>query len=150
MVRFLPRARAQGNFTMTTIDRNSFDAATLAALDDVARLLHIYKAVRGMNQTFKQAVHLSASEAKPAARKILKVSKTASAALIEAVFDRDPEKIVEARQRHLKGLQSALQHAEELAQQERAALPEVGERGVFRQHVEIPLRKMTQAWAAGA
>lgn len=53
---------------MTTIDRNSFDGPTLGALDDVARLLHIYKAVLGMNETFKKGGHrgLSAYEAKPA------------------------------------------------------------------------------------
>lgn len=137
---------------MTTINRSSFDGPTLGALDDVARLLHIYKEVLGMNATFKQAGHrgLSAKDAKPAAKAILKASKAAGAALMEAVFDRDPEKIVAARQRHLEGLQVALAHAEDLAQQERTALPEVGEQGVFRQHVEIPLRAMTQAWAAGS
>lgn len=137
---------------MTTIDRTSFDGPTLGALDEAARLLHIYKAVLGMNDTFKKAGHrgLSASEAKPAAKAILDASKAAGAALMAAVFDRDPEKIVAARRRHLEGLQAALEHAENLARQERTAIPEVGEQGVFRQHVEIPLRAMTQAWAGGA
>lgn len=134
------------------IDRTSFDGPTLGALDDVARLLHIYEAVLGMNETFKKAGHrgLSASEAKPAAKKILRATKAAGAALMEAVFDRDPEKIVAARQRHLEGLQGALEQAEDLARQERTAIPEVGEQGVFRQHVEIPLREMTHAWGSAA
>lgn len=137
---------------MTTIDRNSFDGPTLGALDDVARLLHIYKAVLGMNETFKKGGHrgLSAYEAKPAAKKILKASKAAGAALMEAVFDRDPEKIVAARQRHLEGLQRALEHAEDLARQEHTAIPEVGDKGVFRHHVEIPLRSISDAWSAPA
>lgn len=134
------------------IDRTSFDDPTLGALDDVARLLHIYKAVLGMNETFKKGGHrgLSASEAKPAAKRILKASKAAGAALMEAVFARDPEKIVAARQRHLEGLQRALGHAQDLARQERTAIPEVGEKGVFRQHVEIPLRAITQVWSAAS
>lgn len=137
---------------MTTINRSSFDGSTLGALDDVARLLHIYKEVLGMNATFKHAGHrgLSAKDAKPAAKKILKASKAAGAALMEAVFDRDPAKIVAARQRHLEDLQRALEHAEDLARQERTALPEVGEQGIFRQHVELPLREMTRAWDAAA
>ncbi|WP_299785368.1 hypothetical protein [Ramlibacter sp.] len=34
-------------------DRYSFDALNLSALDDIARLLHIHRAVRDMNDTFK-------------------------------------------------------------------------------------------------
>lgn len=134
---------------MTTIDRNSFDAPTLAALDDVARLLHIYKAVVGMNGTFKKGGHrgLSAVDAKPAAKKILNASNAAAAGLVEAAFGRDPEKIETARQRHLASLQRALSHASDLARQEREAIPEIGDQGVFRRHVELPLTALTHAWA---
>lgn len=137
---------------MTPIDRSSFDAHTLVALDDVARLLHIFKAVLGMNETFKKAGHrgLSATEAKPAAKKILKSTKAAAAGLMGAAFDRSPETAALVRQRHIVRLERALEHATELARQEREAIPEIGEQGVFRKHVELPLRAMTEAWAATA
>lgn len=153
VVRSLPRCEeTQGSMTMTTIDRSSFDAPTLGALDDVARLLHVFNSVLGMNETFKKAGHrgLDASEAKPAAKKILNASKAAAEGLMDAAFDRKREKIELARQRHLTRLQRALEHATELARQEREAISEIGERGVFRQHVEMPLRAITEAWAATA
>lgn len=88
VVRSLPRCEeTQGSMTMTTIDRSSFDAPTLGALDDVARLLHVFNSVLGMNETFKKASHrgLDASEAKPAAKRILKASKAAAEGLMAIV-----------------------------------------------------------------
>lgn len=135
---------------ITMIDRNSFDEHTLSAMDDIARLLHIHKSVRGMNDTFKNGGDrgLSAVDAKPAATTVLKRTRVAAAALLKAAFSRDPANFELARQRNLPRLERALDAAVDLARQEREALPEVGERGVFRQHVELPLKAMTQAWAA--
>lgn len=132
------------------IDRNSFDEHTLSALDDAARLLHMHKAVLGMNETFKKGEHrgLSAVDAKPAAKGILRATKAAGVGLMEAAFSRSAKKIELARRRYLPRLQRALDAAVDLARQEREALPEVGDRGVFRQHVELPLTAITQAWSA--
>jgi hypothetical protein len=134
------------------ISRSSFDEMTLSALDDVARLLHVNKSARGMNETFKNGGErgLDAVAAKPAATTILKSTRAAAAGLMKAAFGRDPEAFELARQRHLPRLRRALDCAVELSLQERQAIPEVGEQGVFRQHVEIPLRAITQTWAASA
>lgn len=131
------------------INRDSFDASTLSAMDDAARFLHIHKQVLSMNATFKnaRARGLSAKAAKPAAEKILRATKDAGCALMEASFSRDSLKIELARQRLLPELRRALRCAGDLARQERDAIPEIGENGVFRRHVELPLAVMIHAWA---
>lgn len=133
------------------INRESFDEPTLYAMDDIARLLHIHKAVRGMNETFKNADDrgLDAVRAKPAATQVLKATRAAAAGLTKAAFSRDLD-FDAVRARHLSRLERALESAVDLARQEREAFPEIGARAVFLQHVEVPLRQITLAWAAGA
>ncbi|MDB5953523.1 MAG: hypothetical protein JWP60_131 [Ramlibacter sp.] len=56
VVLFKERCRAHCSLLavlLTMNDRYSFDALNLSALDDIARLLHIHRAVRDMNDTFK-------------------------------------------------------------------------------------------------
>ena len=132
------------------ITRECFDEPTLAAMDDVALLLRIFKAVAGMNETFKNADDrgLSAEDAKPTAKQILDSTKGAGCALMKATFGRDPRRLDRMRRRHLPALTRALDSARDLARQEHEAFPEIGEHGVFRHHVALPLLEITQRWAA--
>jgi hypothetical protein len=131
------------------INRDSFDEPTVSAMDEIAQLLHMHKAVRGMNETFKNgnARGLDAAEAKPAATRVLKATRAAAAGLMKAAFSRELDFDV-ARERHLPRLVRALESAVDLSRQEREAYPEIGHRTVFLQHVELPLKAITARWSA--
>ena len=129
------------------LDHRHFDNETLAAMDDIARLLHIKTAVSEMNETFKGAEGLDARRSKPSAKRVMKAARAAAEDLLKEAFVRKPNRnFHEIQRRHLCDLVVALESATLLSRQEYAAIPEVAGKGVLEQHVVRPLQELTERW----
>ncbi len=129
------------------LDRSHFDNETLAAMDDIAQLLHIKTAVSEMNETFKNSDELDARRSKPSAKRVMKAARAAAEDLLKEAFVRKSSRnFREIQRRHLPVLVVALESATLLSRQEYAAIPEVAGKGVLDQHVVRPLQELTERW----
>jgi hypothetical protein len=128
-------------------DRSHFDDETLAAMDDIARLLHIKTAVSETNESFKNAEGLDARRSKPSAKRVMKAARAAAEDLLKEAFVRKSNRSYrEIQRRHLPDLMVAVESATLLSRQELAAIPEIAGKGVLDQHVVRPLQELTERW----
>jgi hypothetical protein len=129
------------------LDRSRFDSETQAAMDDIARLLHIKTAVSEMNETFKNSEGLDARRSKPSAKRVMRAARGAAEDLLKEAFVRKSSRnFREIQRRHLSDLLLALESATLLSRQEYAENPEVAGKGVLDQHVVRPLQELTERW----
>ncbi|MBB3180991.1 hypothetical protein [Variovorax sp. Sphag1AA] len=129
------------------LDRSRFDSETLAAMDDIARLLHIKTAVSEMNEAFKNAEGLDARRSKPSAKRVMKTARAAAEELLKEAFVRKSSRdFREIQRRHLRDLEAALESAALLSRQEYAAIPELSGKGILDLYVVRPLQEMTERW----
>ncbi|SEB24438.1 hypothetical protein [Variovorax sp. YR216] len=126
------------------LDRGHFDNETLAAMDDIALLLHIKTTVSETNETLKNAEGLDARRSKPSAKRVMKAARAAAEDLLKEAFVRKSNRSYrEIQRRNLPDLMVALESATLLARQEHA----VG-KGVLDRLVVHPLQELTERWKA--
>jgi len=134
--------------------REMYPAPILGAMDEIAVLLHVVLATRGMWKTWKNAdAHdargLRVEKARPKARAIIKGGSAAAADLLEAALSNREDDIVAARAKHASKLQQLVAAAAALVKAEYDAFPEVAGRGVFDLSVYRPLSEISHRWGAG-
>lgn len=132
------------------LDRSHFDEETLAAMDDIARLLHIKLSVADMNRTFKNVPELDAVQAKPSAKRVMKATRAAAQDLLAQAFEREPNRFREVHRRQVARLAKATESSARLSNLEYAAFPQIAGKGVFDVRVLRPLRELTERWQATA
>jgi len=130
--------------------RDQYPAHTLAALDEIAQLLQVALAAHGMFRTWKNAQDksdrdLDVTRDRPKVRSVIRGSRHAAQALLDATFRSGPDKIVEARAKHIAELERALKCARKLADMEERALA-LEKSGVFRMQVVRPLNEIVERW----
>ena len=131
------------------LDRSHFENETVAAMDEIALLLHIKTAVSEMNETFKNEEGLDARRSRPSAKRVMKAARAAAEDLLKEAFVRKANRNYrEVQRRHLPDLMVALESATLLSRQEHAAIPEVAGKGVLDRHVVRPLQELTERWKA--
>jgi hypothetical protein len=129
------------------LDRGQFDNDTIAAMDDIARLLHIKTAVSEMNETFKNEQRLDARRSKPSAKRVMKAARAAAEDLLKEAFVRKSNRSYrEIQRQHLPSLMVALESATLLSRQEGASVPRNPGEGVLDLHVVRPLQELTARW----
>jgi len=70
------------------LTRENFDQETLAALDEIALLLHIKMSVQDMNRTLKNSDSVDGKKASPSAKRVMRVVRSAARELLEETFVR--------------------------------------------------------------
>ncbi len=106
------------------IGRNSFDADTLSAMDEIEALVLAYQSLNDMNKTFWNAPELNHENSRPDAEEVFQVIKQTAAALQMALFEprsKRSQKIAAVREQFLPRLKEVARRARSLAEQESAA-----------------------------